>query len=217
MLGTPLSIQSWPVSCCDLLWDMGVQETGPAEVHEKPGVEQDRYESQEGISPWALCRRERKVSWVVLSLWNLLLAWQSSWATSKLWLEKSGQGRCGEDLPDVSGTKSCADLAESSSATHRVSSEDPCCPGLRFMARAVWCYCWLQESLLLRICEFLTFFFEEKWEERSSCVYWLSAVPCVPVIEGEVGEVHLVSQCDTNGPVGTTSHFIVLCLGSDAI
>lgn len=40
---------------------------------------------------------------------------------------------------------------------------------------------------------------------------------CVLVIEGKTREVHLVSQDDTNGLVGTTSHFVVLRLGSDGI
>lgn len=60
-----------------------------------------------------------------------------------------------------------------------------------------------ENSELFIICEFLTFFFEEKWEERYSCTFLLSAVL---VTEGKVREVHRGSQDDPNGLVGTTSH-----------
>lgn len=63
-----------------------------------------------------------------------------------------------------------------------------------------------ENSELFIICEFLTFLFEEKWEERCSCTFLLSAVLCMLVTEGKVREVHRGSQYDPNGLVGTTSH-----------
>lgn len=112
----------------------GSAEADPAQIHYKPGMVQDRYERNFSMG----FSRGQKVNWADSHV-CMELAFSFSELMSRLQavVGKVWAGAVWEDLPDVSGSKPSAVLAESSFAVCGVSllEHDVCVvrrPGLYF-------------------------------------------------------------------------------------